>query len=40
VAKAVDEAIRKMRTHPLHLDDRTRTGIADGPFAATLAATR
>ncbi len=27
-----------VRTHPLHIDDRTRTGIADGPFAAQLAA--
>ena len=40
VAEAVDDAIRKMRTQPLHVDDRARTGIADGPFAATLAATR
>jgi protein ImuB len=40
VAEAVDEAIHSLRTHPLHVDDRTRTGIADGPFAATLAAMR
>jgi protein ImuB len=40
VAEAVDEAIAALRSHPLHTDDRTRTGIADGPFAATLAAMR
>jgi len=40
VAVAVDEAIGSVRTHPLHIDDRTRTGIADGPFAAQLAAMR
>jgi len=40
VAQAVDGAIARIRTHPLHIDDRTRTGIADGPFAATLAAVR
>lgn len=40
VAEAVDEAIGRLRTHPLYVDDRARTGIADGPFAATLAAMR
>lgn len=40
VAAVVDEAVVAMRARPLHPDDRTRTGIADGPFAATLAATR
>jgi len=40
MAEAIDDAISKQRTQPLHEDDRTRVGIADGPFAATLAATR
>ena len=40
MAEAIDEAISAQRTHVLHEDDRTRVGIADGPFAATLAATR
>jgi protein ImuB len=40
VADAVDEAIATVRSQPLHPDDRTRTGIADGPFAAELAAMR
>ncbi len=40
VADAVDDTIDLLRTHPVHLDDRSRTGIADGPFAAALAATR
>lgn len=40
VAEAVDATVAAMRTHPVHIDDRTRTGIADGPFAATLAAIR
>jgi protein ImuB len=40
VADAVDDTIETMRTHALHIDDRCRTGIADGPFAASLAAGR
>ncbi len=40
VADAVDDTIDLHRTHVLHLDDRSRTGIADGPFAASLAAAR
>ncbi|MEX2392884.1 MAG: DNA polymerase Y family protein, partial [Actinomycetota bacterium] len=32
--------LSKIRTYPLHIDDRTRTGIADGPFAAQIAAMR
>jgi protein ImuB len=40
VADAVDDTIDVFRVHPLHLDDRTRTGVADGPFAAALAAAR
>jgi protein ImuB len=40
LAAAVDEDIDAMRSHPLHPDDRTRVGIADGPFAAELAAMR
>ncbi len=40
VADAVDDTIDLQRTHSLHLDDRCRTGIADGPFAATQAAAR
>jgi protein ImuB len=40
VADAVDDTIETIRTHPLHIDDRCRTGIADGPFAASLAAGR
>lgn len=38
IAEAVDERIGERRSYPLHIDDRTRTGIADGPFASTLAA--
>ena len=40
IATAVDEAIVAMRTHPLHDADHTRVGIADGPFAAEIAAMR
>jgi protein ImuB len=40
VADAVDDTIDLHRAHVLHLDDRSRTGIADGPFAASLAAVR
>ncbi|MGH2759105.1 MAG: DNA polymerase Y family protein [Actinomycetota bacterium] len=40
VADAVDDTIDIVRVHPLHLDDRARTGIADGSFAAALAAAR
>jgi protein ImuB len=40
MAEAIDDAIAQTRTHPLHTDDRTRVGIADGPFAASLAAMR
>src|SRR5439155_1062826 len=40
IAEATDDAIESLRTHPLHMQDRTRVGIADGPFAASLAATR
>jgi protein ImuB len=40
IAGAVDEALGRIRTHDLHIDDRTRTGIADGPFAAAVAAMR
>jgi protein ImuB len=40
IAVAVDREIAAMRAHPLHPDDRTRVGIADGPFAAELAAHR
>lgn len=40
LAEAVDEALAGRRRHPLHIDDRSRVGIADGPFAATLAAVR
>lgn len=40
VADAVDDTIETIRTHPLNIDDRCRTGIADGPFAASLAAGR
>ncbi len=39
LAEAIDDAIAETRTHPLHVDDRTRVGIADGGFAASLAAT-
>jgi protein ImuB len=40
IARVVDEALASKRTHALHPDDRTRVGIADGPFAAELAAVR
>jgi protein ImuB len=40
IASSVDDALAAMRSHPLHPDDRTRVGIADGPFAAELAAVR
>jgi len=40
IAAAVDEEIAAMRSNELHLDDRTRVGVADGPFAAELAAMR
>jgi protein ImuB len=40
IASAVDDAIASIRSRPLHIDDRCRTGIADGPFAASLAAAR
>ncbi len=40
LASAVDDTIEVMRTHAVHVDDRCRTGIADGPFAASLAAAR
>ena len=40
MAEAIDDAVAARRSEPLHEDDRTRVGIADGPFAATLAATR
>ncbi len=40
MAEAIDDAIASKRMHALHTDDRTRVGIADGPFAATLAAVR
>ena len=40
IAAAVDDAIRETRKHSLHTDDRTRVGIADGPFAAEIAAMR
>jgi len=40
MSEAVDEAIHAFRGNALHEDDRTRVGIADGPFAATLAAAR
>lgn len=40
LADAIDDAVDTMRRHPLHIDDRCRTGIADGPFAAELAAVR
>jgi len=40
IAAAVDEEIQAVRDNELHPDDRTRAGIADGPFAAELAAMR
>lgn len=40
MAEAIDDRVASTRNHAVHVDDRTRVGIADGPFAATLAAVR